>query len=410
MNRLNVLISGASIAGPTLAYWLRRYGFNPTIVERAPAPRPGGQTVDLRGAARAVVERMGIMAEVRQASIKERGVAFVDESGRWLATMPADHFGGEGIVAEIEILRGDLTRILYDATRYQTEYLFDDSIRSLSQDDEGVSVTFERGAPRTFDLVVGADGVHSRVRTLAFGDESTFMRPLGAYTSYFTVPNELDTGGWFLMYNAPGGKMAAIRPDRADSAKAMFSFASPPLHYDRGDTEQQMRLLAQSFAGVGWEVPRLLEAMRNAPDFYFDMFGQVHMDRWSNGRVGLVGDAGYSPSPLTGLGTSLAIVGAYVLAGELAAAAGDHRTAFTRYDDALRGYVKQCQDLPPGGIGGFLPRTRTAIWLRNQSMKMMSAWPWRGLMARTFQKADAITLKEYTGASEAAPSAAAASV
>jgi 2-polyprenyl-6-methoxyphenol hydroxylase-like FAD-dependent oxidoreductase len=141
--------------------------------------------------------------------------------------------------------------------------------------------------------------------------------------------------------------------------------------------------------------------MWDAPDFYFDMYGQVHMDRWSNGRVALVGDAGYSPSPLTGLGTSLAIVGAYVLAGELAASEGDYRVAFARYEDELRDYVKQCQDLPPGGVGGFLPRTRMAIWLRNQSMRMMTSWPWRGLLARTFQKADAITLKDYEGVSEA---------
>jgi 2-polyprenyl-6-methoxyphenol hydroxylase-like FAD-dependent oxidoreductase len=168
--------------------------------------------------------------------------------------------------------------------------------------------------------------------------------------------------------------------------------------------------VAETFARVGWEVPRLLEAMWDAPDFYFDMFGQVHMDRWSNGRVALVGDAGYSPSPSTGLGTSLAIVGAYVLAGELAAAAGNHLAAYGRYEDELHDYVKHCQTLPPGGISGFLPRSRMAIWLRNQSMRVMTSWPWRGLMARTFQKADAITLKDYAGtAATPAASALAAS-
>ena len=135
--------------------------------------------------------------------------------------------------------------------------------------------------------------------------------------------------------------------------------------------------------------------MGRCPDFYFDMFGQVRMDRWSNGRVALLGDAGYSPSPLTGLGTSLAIVGAYVLAGELAAAAGDHRVAFGCYEGELRAYVEQCQTLPPGGIGGFLPRSRMAIWLRNQSMRLLTAWPWRVLLASTFHKAEAITLKDY---------------
>jgi 2-polyprenyl-6-methoxyphenol hydroxylase-like FAD-dependent oxidoreductase len=393
----DILISGASIAGPAMAYWLRRYGFNPTVVERAPAPRPGGQAVDVRGAARDVVERMGIMAEVRRACIDERGLAYVDDAGTRVATMPATLFKGEGIVAEIEILRGDLAHILYEATRHDTEYLFDDSVTGLVQDDKGVTVTFERSAPRTFGLVIGADGVHSRVRALAFGSnsDSEFIRPLGAYTAYFTAPHPLGADGWFLLYNVPGGKAAAIRPGHPHSAQAMFNFLSPPLDYDRRDTEQQKKILADTFAGVGWEVPQLLEAMWDSPDFYFAMIAQVHMGSWSRGRVALVGDAGYSPSPITGLGTSLAMVGAYVLAGEIAVAAGDHRAAFASYEAKLRGYANQCQKLPPGALRGFLPRTRTAIRLRNQSMRMATARPWRGLVAKAFQKADAITLEDY---------------
>ncbi|MDT4989990.1 MAG: hypothetical protein QOI74_4084, partial [Micromonosporaceae bacterium] len=201
MRNVNVLISGAGIAGPALAYWLRHHGFNPTLVERAPAPRPGGHAVDLRGVAREVADRMGIMAEVRRTTVDERGAHFVDERGRPVASMPAH--GGDGIVAEIEILRGDLTRILYDATREGTEYLFDNSITGLVQRDSGVDVTFERSTtPRTFDLVVGADGTHSAVRALAFGEESAFIRHLGAYTAYFTTPRPPDVGDWFLLHNA----------------------------------------------------------------------------------------------------------------------------------------------------------------------------------------------------------------
>jgi 2-polyprenyl-6-methoxyphenol hydroxylase-like FAD-dependent oxidoreductase len=393
-NDMDVLVSGAGIGGPALAYWLRRYGFRPTVVERAPGIRAGGQAVDLRGAGREVAERMGILPAVRAASLDERGFAYVNRAGKPVARMPADMFGGEGIVAEIEILRGDLAHILYDAARQETEYLFDDSITGLSQVEDGVRVTFERAAPRTFDLVVGADGMHSRVRALAFGEESRFVRSFGAYTSYFTLPYGFDSGGWMQFYPLPGRRVAGIRSGGEHGAQAMFSFAAPPLTIGRSDVDAQKRILADRFAGVGWLVPRMLDAMWEAPDFYFDLYGQVHMESWVNGRVVLLGDAGYCASPLTGLGTSLALVGAYVLAGELASAP-DHATGLRRYEEEMRGYVKQAQQLPPGGIKGFLPKSQAAIGMRNVSTRMMLRWPLRNLMAKAFQKADAITLKDY---------------
>jgi 2-polyprenyl-6-methoxyphenol hydroxylase-like FAD-dependent oxidoreductase len=401
MRNRNVLISGAGIAGPALAYWLRRYGFTPTLVERAPVPRPGGQAVDLRGAGRTVVERMGLLDEVRAHRVEERGLAYVDATGRHRARMPVELFGGEGIVAEIEILRGDLSRILVGATA-DCEYLFGDWITGLSQERDGVRVSFASGATRTVDLVVGADGTHSGVRGLAYGDESRYVRHLGAYTAYFTVPGAVDTGGWFLMYNAPGGRLAALRPEpdhtgatATRSAKAMLSFTSPPLGYDRRDVAAQQRILAERFAGAGWQVPRILDAMADAPDFYFDAVCQVHVDGWSRGRVVLLGDAGYSPSPLTGLGTSLALVGGYLLAGELARADGDHATAFPAYEATLRDYVAQGQKLPPGALRGFLPRTRRDIWLRDRSTRLMTTWPLRRLVAGIFARADAIELPDY---------------
>jgi 2-polyprenyl-6-methoxyphenol hydroxylase-like FAD-dependent oxidoreductase len=187
-----------------------------------------------------------------------------------------------------------------------------------------------------------------------------------------------------------------VRPDRdAAAAKAMLSFAAPPIRYDRRDVEQQKRLLAERFTGIGWQVPRLLDDMWGAPDFYFDAICQVHLDRWYRDRTVLLGDAAYCGSPLTGLGTSLALVGAYVLAGELYAAGGDHRVAFPRYQEELREYVRQCQRLPPGGVGGYLPRGRLALWLRNQSMRASTTRPMRALIARQARRADAITLKAY---------------
>jgi len=395
MTNRTMLISGGSIAGPALAYWLDRHGFAVTVVEQAPALRPGGQAVDLRGVARDVVERMGLMAPVRADSIDERGIAFVNRAGRRIAVMPADLFGGEGTVAEIEIMRGDLTRILFEATRDSTEYLFGDRITELTQGDDGVKVVFAGGTTRSFDLVVGADGVHSGVRALAFGPEPDYLRHLGAYTAFYTVPDPGDLDHWFLMHNAPGGRVAGIRPERGGTAKAMLSFTSPPLQYDRADVLEQQRILADAFAGVGWRVPALLDAMWDADDFYFDTICQVHVDRWWRGRAALIGDAAYCGSPLSGLGTSTSLVGAYVLAGELAATPDDHQAAFARYQREMRDYVVECQKLPPGGVRGFAPQSRVVISLRNLSTRLMTAWPMRTLVAKQFQKADRITLKDY---------------
>jgi len=489
-----VLISGAGIAGPALAFWLRRAGFQPTVVERAPGPRPGGQAVDIRGAARTVVARMGLLDQIRRASLDEHGFAYVDDRGRLTARMPATLFGGEGIVADLEILRGDLSAILLGATRAETTYRFSESIASLEQLPDGVHVTFASGAHETFALVVGADGVHSRVRALAFGaEQARAITPLGATMAYFSAPFHIETNGWFLMYNAPGGRLAAVRPagdghtaallayaarpdpsnlshaaqpDRSDLSHAarrepseLASTARPdaselshaarpdlsemndasrpdpsgrcraarpdlselgcagrpdpsglgraarpsapdlgdatrPDASERLDSEQAKRRLAERFGDLGWEVPRILAAMWDAPDVYVDNLAQVHLPRWSAGRVVLLGDAGYCPSPLTGLGTSLALVGAYVLAGELARAGGDYARAFSAYEGRLRGYVERAQQLPPGGVGGFLPNSRAALWLRTQSMRLLTAWPGRALLARTFETAASIDLPD----------------
>jgi 2-polyprenyl-6-methoxyphenol hydroxylase-like FAD-dependent oxidoreductase len=404
MENRDILISGASIAGPALAYWLRKRGFNPTVVERAPAPRPGGQTIDLRGAGRTVVQRMGLMDRVHEHVLDQRGLAWVNRHGKVGARMPADLFGGEGIVSEIEILRGDLGQVLYEASRPGTEYLFDDTITGLDQDDAGVTVTFEQAAPRRFGLVIGADGLHSAVRGLAFGPESSCVRPIGCYTAWFTAPADIDLDGWFLMHRAPGGRVVSARPGRRPGEiKAGLAFRSEPIEYDRRDTEAQKDILARRFAGVGWEAPRLLAAMRTAPDFFFDSMGQVHLDHWSAGRAAVLGDAGYCPTPLTGLGTSLALVGGYVLAGELAAAGGDHRTAFARYEQVIRSYVTESQKLPPGGEHGYAPKSQLAISLGNTSMRMMNHWPVRPLLAKQFAKAGGIDLPDYEPAEDGCP-------
>ena len=394
MTTRSVLISGGGIAGPALASWLTRRGVAVTVVERAPAPRPGGQAVDLRGAARTVAERMGLLDAVRAVALDQRGIAWVRGDGSIAARLPADAFGGEGIVSEIEVLRGDLAALLHDATRDDVEHVFGDTVTALDQDDDGVTVTFERSASRRFDLVVGADGTHSAVRALAFGPEADCTRPLGCWTTWFTAPAELDLDGWFLMHNAPGGLVASVRPGRLPGEhKVGLSFRAGALAVDRADVAAQKALVAERFTGAGWEVPRLVAAMHAADDFVLDSMAQVHLPEWSRGRVVLLGDAAWCPTPLTGLGTSLALVGAYVLAGELAAA--DPATALRRYEEVLRPYVTTAQKLPPGGVGAFAPTGALDIRLRTASMRWMTRWPLKQLVAKQFDKAGDVVLPDY---------------
>ncbi len=404
MSTQEILISGAGIAGATAAYWLREAGYAVTVVERAPTPRAGGQTVDLRGAGRTVMERMGLLDQIRAMTVTQRGIAWIDASGRHRAEMPVDAFDGNGIVSADEILRGDLAAILYDASRPGVSYVFDDTITALEQHSAGVFVTFEKADPRHFDLVVGADGLHSVVRRLAFGPETSAVRPLGLLNAWFTTPAEIDLDNWYLMHNAPGGRVVSVRPGRlSGEQKAAFSFRSTET-FNRSDATAQLDLVERHFADVGWAAPQLLRAARSAPDFYLDSMGQVRLDRWSRGRVVLLGDAGYCPTPLTGLGTSLALVGAYILAGELAASS-EHTTAvtddaaiqgaFERYETLMRPYVEEGQELPPGGVDGYAPMSRLRIAMGWASMRWSQRWPMRSLMERIFSKADAIDLPDY---------------
>lgn len=263
-------------------------------------------------------------------------------------------------------MRSDLSRVLHERSRDRAEYVFGDSVVALTQHAGGVDVEFERGVARTFDLVIGADGMHSAVRRLGFGPESELVGFLGYHVAGWDVPNHLGLGRESLMYNVPG-MLASVGGDHRDPAQAatMFVFASESLDYDRRDPEQQKKLLADAYAGVGWEVPTLLGFLGAAPEFYFDSISRVDVERWSDGRVALVGDAACGVT-LGGMGTGTAVVAAYVLAGELAAADGDHTVAFARYEQTLRGYAKRCQK---GGdrTGAFLaPRTRMGMRIRNR--------------------------------------------
>jgi 2-polyprenyl-6-methoxyphenol hydroxylase-like FAD-dependent oxidoreductase len=395
-----ILVSGGGLAGPAIATLLARGGADVTVIEIANGVRPGGQAVDIRGAGRTVLSRMGLLDRARELRLQQQGIADVDSRGRHRTEMTVEDFGGEGMISEIEILRGDLAQLLVDASEEAgATYLFATKLHSLVDGPDGVQVTLSDATERTFDLVIGADGPHSSTRRLAFGPETQFVRPLGGYMSWFTTPELGKLDGWYQMYNAPGGLVASLRPGREPGvAKASLSFASEPLTYDRHDLEAQRRLLDDRFTGLGWRVPDLLRAAHTAEDFYFDALVQVHMDNWTRGRVALIGDAAYCPSPLTGLGTSLALVGAYVLAGELAAQP-DHRAAFTAYERIVRPYVDNGQQLPPGGVRAYAPQSQRAIWARWMSTRLMASRPLRGLTRRLFfSKAGAIDLPEYASA------------
>jgi 2-polyprenyl-6-methoxyphenol hydroxylase-like FAD-dependent oxidoreductase len=356
-----VLISGASVAGTALAYWLSQHGYSVTVVERHPGLRPGGQAIDVRGPALGVLERMGLLAAAADRKTGIRGSSVVDRDGNELSRdTESTPTGGRIDNPDIELLRDDLVELLYAATLPGTEYLFGDSIAALDNRGEFVNVTFESGSVRSFDLVIGADGLHSNVRGLVFGPEERFIKRLGTYAAIFTVPNFLDLDHW-QMWHYGDTSMAGVYSARNNSeARAMLGFMDTELRIDYRDTEAQFAEVERRMAGDGWIRPQLLQYMRTAPDFYFDEMSQIVMDHWSIGRVALVGDAAYCCSPLSGQGTSVALLGAYILAGELKMATAldgwvDHGRAFINYFKRFHAYIERTQFLATDNIPGGAP-------------------------------------------------------
>ncbi len=343
MKNKRVLISGGGVAGLTLAYWLKQHGFTPCVIERHPTLRTWGYKLDIRGSAIEVIKRMGIHDLAVELKSDTQGATMLDSYGNEIPNMDPDVCGGR-TKEDLELLRSSLMQLLFKQVG-EIEYLFGDSIKKIEEVDNEVLVEFEKANMRHFDLVIGADGLHSDVRKQVFGEESLYLKDLGFYVSYFTIPNYLNLDRWEIEYHAPS-RFIIMYSSRNDSdAVAGFAFTSEALRFDPRNISSQKALIKEAFSTTGWQAPKLLQMLNDTPNFYFDCAGQIHMPSWSKGRVALLGDAAYAPSPVSGQGTSLAICGAYVLAQELAKAEGEYKKAFSEYEKKMRPFVKSNQGL-----------------------------------------------------------------
>jgi 2-polyprenyl-6-methoxyphenol hydroxylase-like FAD-dependent oxidoreductase len=373
----DILINGGGIAGPCLAFWLTRQGHAVTITEQGRQLRTGGQAVDFRGPSLVVLEKMGLLAAVRTSATQMGPLILVDERGKEVGRLPAEVISGE-----LEIFWGDLARILYEAVREDVNYRFGVRVTAIEDDGERVDVTFSDSSTGSYDLVVGADGLHSGVRRLVFGPEEQYVTQLGQCFGFFDIENRLrlDHCGMACVHSGRTAALQATDPDRP--ARASFFLTDPQLEFDYRETERNKRLFAERYAGMGWEVPNLLEGLAEAPEVYFDSIAQVHLDSYSRGRVCLIGDAAWCASPRSGMGTSLAVVGAYVLAHELRAAGDDYAAPFATYQRLLAPYVARCQKLAIDTLKTDRFSSGWRAGLRNVGLRLLRIPPVSKLVAR----------------------------
>jgi len=394
---MRVLISGAGIAGPTLAYWLTHYGFKPTIVEAAPRLRAGGYLIDFWGAGFDIADRMGLLPEISGKGYKVKEVRVVNQSGKRIAGFSVDAFSRVTHGRFITLPRAELSSAIFGKIANQVETIFGNCVDRIDQTESAVQVAFTKGDAREFDLVIGADGLHSRVRELVFGDESRFEKYLGYKVAVFEVKGYRPRDELInVMYTQVNQQVArfAMHGDRT-----MFVFIfkdEDPAGAD--DLPAQKALLRKRFADSGWECARILEALNTTDELYFDRVSQIRMDPqqglWTRGRVTLVGDAASCVSLLAGQGTALAMVAAYILAVELHRAKGGYAEAFRRYQELFGPFVLRKQEAALRLAGAFAPKSRFSMFLRNQVFKLM-AIPWIADKAVGRDFADHIALPEY---------------
>jgi 2-polyprenyl-6-methoxyphenol hydroxylase-like FAD-dependent oxidoreductase/tryptophan-rich sensory protein len=377
-----ILITGASIAGNTVAWWLGRAGCDVTVVERAAAFRDGGQNIDVRGVGRDVLNRMGLEQAALDMGTGEQGTAWVGEDGKVAAQFLTADQAGDGPTAEMEILRGDLARLLYEPAAKRATFRFGDSVTAIADDGDAARVTFASGATERYDAVVVAEGVGSATRRLVFPDENA-TRWMDLTIAYFTIPRIATDDRLWRWYNAPGGRSISLRPDRHGTTRAMLSVQQPPGGEQDWDVDRQKAWLRDRFADAGWQATRVLDGMGATDDFYFDVLRQVRMERWSKGRVVLTGDAAWCATPIAGIGTTLAITGAYVLAAELIR--GENVAAgFVAYEGAMRPMVEDAQGVPMIAPRVMNPHSRLGIRLLHHALALASRPSVRGVAGKMF--------------------------
>lgn len=362
----SVLVSGMGIAGPTLAYWLQRAGFRPTVVECAPGPRSGGFVIDFWGLGYDVAERMGLCKELHRVGYHISELRIINRDGRRVAGLGGRVFeeltGGRFVT----LARSDLSRVLFEKIERTTEVIFDDEVMHLEEQADGVQVRFKRSPERAFGLVIGADGLHSRIRALTFGPQERFEKPLGYIVAAFEVRGYRPRDeGVYVLFSRPG-KMVGRIALHDDRTLFLFVFAAEGLPADsQQGLAEKKSLLRERFWDEGWECQGILEALDGQQQLYFDPVSQIRLDTWSRGRVALVGDAAFCVSLTAGQGSALAMAAAYVLAGEIVRAAGDPRQAFGRYEQRLTRFIASKQRAAERFAAAFAPKTPWGLTLRN---------------------------------------------
>ncbi|KAJ2958117.1 hypothetical protein NQZ79_g6225 [Umbelopsis isabellina] len=367
MAPLKVLICGGGCAGPALAFWLSRTGHHVTIVERFPALRATGAQIDLRAQGIEAIKRMGLLDKIRSKLVDEAGVSMVDSQNRIRATVMANKTGkgAQSLTSEYEIMRGDLVRVLYDATKDNVEYVFGITVESFEQYEDRVVVRFSDGRSDTFDLLVGADGQGSRIRKAILPPDSPDPYwHMGIYMAYWFVPRTEMDSNIRKTYHSPGSRMIMCRSHNETETQAYFSLMDDSEELrsvPRGSIEQQKAFWAQRFGDAGWQSNRFIEGMKTTENFYCQEVVQVRTDTWYKNRVVLLGDAGYCPSPFSAMGTTASFVGAYVLSGEINRNSQDLPQAFANYQQILRPFIDEIQNVKLSLLKIGFPQTQLGI-------------------------------------------------